>query len=144
MTCRLNVGGTSLELRGSMKILLVEDAALILTYETQILRRAGHTVRSTGNGDVAARYYDERSYDLVLTDLWHPGLEGHRLIKRILGRNPKQAVGVISSSTVMEERIDVPLLTKPFNPGELLAFVKSITGPSRTTPQGLGPGQQRH
>src|SRR5215470_16442282 len=99
-----------------MKILLVEDAALIRTYETQILRRADHTVRATGNGDVAARYYDERSYDLVLTDLWHPGLEGHRLIKRILGRNPKQVVGVVSSSTVMEERIDVPLLTKPFNP----------------------------
>jgi DNA-binding response OmpR family regulator len=37
-----------------MKILLVEDAPIVLEYETQILRRAGHTVRATDNGDTAA------------------------------------------------------------------------------------------
>jgi DNA-binding response OmpR family regulator len=121
-----------------MKILLVEDAVLILTYETQILRRAGHTVRATGNADTAARWYDQRSYDLVLTDLWHPGLEGHRLIKRILRKNPKQVVGVVSSSTVMEKKIDLPLLTKPFKPGELLSFVDSITGLPEQRQKALG------
>jgi DNA-binding NtrC family response regulator len=91
-----------------MKILLVEDRKLILEYETQILRRAGHSLRATPNGDSAARYYDERSYDLVLTELWHPGLEGHNLIKRILTRNPKQIVGVISATIVMEKKLTFP------------------------------------
>ena len=43
-----------------MKILLVEDAPVVLEYETQILRRVGHTVRATDNGDTAAEHYDER------------------------------------------------------------------------------------
>jgi DNA-binding response OmpR family regulator len=112
-----------------MKILLVEDSAPVLEYEAQTLRRAGNTVRAIGNGDTAAKYYDERNYDLVLTDLWHPGLEGHNLIKRILKKNPKQVIGVISASSVMEDELDVPLLKKPFDPNELLAFVDAITSP---------------
>jgi two-component system, OmpR family, response regulator PhoP len=112
-----------------MKILLVEDAPIVLEYETQILRRAGHTVRATDNGDTAAEHYGERAYDLVLTDLWHPGLEGHNLIRRILKKNPKQAVGVISATTEMEEKIDAPLMKKPFEPNDLLAFVNAIMSP---------------
>jgi len=112
-----------------MKILLVEDAPVVLEYETQILRRAGHPVRATDKGDTAAEHYDERPYDLVLTDLWHPGLEGHNLIKRILKKNPKQAIGVISATTEMEEKIDVPLMKKPFEPNDLLAFLSAIMSP---------------
>jgi DNA-binding response OmpR family regulator len=112
-----------------VKILLVEDAHVVLEYEAQILRRAGHTVRATDNGDRAAEYYNERPYDLVLTDLWHPGLEGHNLIKRILKKNPKQAIGVISSTTEMEEKLDVPLMRKPFEPNDLLAFLSAIMSP---------------
>lgn|SRR5215469_7551080 len=91
-----------------MKILLVEDSALVLKYKIQILRSAGHTVRATRHGDEAAKHYDERHYDLVLTDLWHPGLEAHNLIKRIFEKNPRQVVGVISSTTVMEEKSVCP------------------------------------
>jgi CheY-like chemotaxis protein len=87
------------------------EGALVLKYKIQILRSAGHTVRATRNGDEAAKHYDERHYDLVLTDLWHPGLEGHKLIKRIFEKNPRQAVGVVSSTTVMEEKIRVPILS---------------------------------
>ena len=112
-----------------MKILLVEDAHVVLEYETQILRGAGHTVRATVNGDRAAEYYDKHPYDLVLTDLWHPGLEGHNLIKRILKKNPDQAIGVISAATEMEEQIDVPLMKKPFEPNDLLAFLSAIMRP---------------
>ncbi len=111
-----------------MKILLVEDAPVVSEYATQILRRAGHTVRATDNGDTAAKHYDEHPYDLVLTDLWHPGLEGHNLIKRILKKNPKQVIGVISA-TEMEEKIDVPLMKKPFEPNDLLAFLSVIMSP---------------
>jgi len=50
------------------------------------------------------------------------------LIKRIFEKNPKQIVGVISKTTVMEEKLEVPILQKPFKPAELLAFVGEITG----------------
>ena len=111
-----------------MKILLVEDTDFLQKYETKILRGAGHTVKATYDGDLAARFYDDYRYDLVLTDLWHPGLEGHNLIKRIFKKNSRQVVGVISKTTVMEEELAVPLLQKPFKPAELLAFVNEITG----------------
>ena len=119
------------------KILLVEDSALVLKYKIQILRSAGHTVRATRNGDEAAKHYDERHYDLVLTDLWHPGLEGHKLIKRIFEKNPRQAVGVVSSTTVMEEKIRVPILQTPCKPDELLAFIRDITGSPEQRMQAL-------
>src|SRR5262245_2934101 len=108
-----------------MRILLVQDQIGILSYHTQTLREAGHTVRGTRNGDDAARFYASTTYDLVLTDLWHLGLEGHKLIKTILKKNPRQAVGIISSSTMMEEELDVPRLGS-FEANELLAFVKRI------------------
>jgi DNA-binding NtrC family response regulator len=108
-----------------MRILLVQDHVGILSSHTQILREAGHTVRPTRDGDDAAKFYDARRYDVVLTDLWHPGLEGHNLIKHIFKKNPKQVVGVISANPKMEEKIDVPRLDS-FEASELLGFIESI------------------
>jgi DNA-binding NtrC family response regulator len=108
-----------------MRILLVQDHVGILSYHTQVLREAGHTVRATRDGDDAAQFYDSRRFDLVWTDLWHPGLEGHKLIRHIFKKNPEQLVGVISANPKMEEKINVPRLGY-FEASELLTFVDGI------------------
>ena len=87
-----------------MRILLVQDHVGILSYHIQFLRKAGHTVRAFRDGNVAVKVFNSTNLDLVLTDLWHPGLEGHGLIKHILKKHPKRVVGVISSNPNMERK----------------------------------------
>ncbi len=119
-----------------MRILLVQDHVGILTYHTQVLRKAGHTVRAFRDGDVAAKVFNVTTFDLVLSDLWHPGLEGHKLIKHIFKRHPKQVVGVIWCNPNMEEKVDVPRLDS-FDASDLLSFVERITSSARSAQRNM-------
>jgi hypothetical protein len=83
---------------------------------------------------LASRFYDDYRDDLVVTDLWHPRLEGHNLIKRIFKK--RQVVGVISKTTVLEEDLAVPLLQKPFKTGGAIGLRQRNHWHSRTT---IGP-----
>jgi CheY-like chemotaxis protein len=49
------------------------------------------------NGDEALQFYRKRGpYDLVLTDIQHPGPNGIEVVKRIRETNPAQAIAMVS------------------------------------------------
>jgi CheY-like chemotaxis protein len=61
------------------------------------LRQAGFELDFATNGDEAlARFRQNGPYDLVLTDLYHPGLDGIDLARTIRRENPAQAIAVFT------------------------------------------------
>ncbi|HLX76343.1 MAG TPA: response regulator [Terriglobales bacterium] len=101
-----------------MKILVVDDD--FADGIAQMLRTGGHTVVTADDRDVAQKLYNKDGpFDLVLTDLLHPGLDGVGLIQAIGQKNPKQKVGILTG---------FPVLCKPFTKDGLLHFVESLTG----------------
>ncbi len=103
-----------------MRILVLDDDTSDVIHA--MLSRAGFNVEVVSDGDEAFRVYCEHGpFDLVLSDITHPGLPADKLMSRIHERNPKQAYGLLTGHRVLE---------KPFTAQQLLDFVSRLTSSS--------------
>ena len=80
-----------------MKLLVVEESRSNAALYEAFLTRHGYDVDITGDGDEALRLYKKRPYDVVLTNIGHPGLDGIELAKSIRNQNPKQRIGFVTA-----------------------------------------------
>jgi diguanylate cyclase (GGDEF)-like protein len=66
-----------------IKILLVDDDALLRTMATQTLRHAGFDVAATDCGSNALQLFAEQRFDLILLDVIMPGIDGFEVCRLI-------------------------------------------------------------
>ena len=122
------------KLHGSEKILLVEDSEPLKKLAHKFLEAAGFHVLSAANGEealeVAARYGG--TFDLLLTDVVMPGINGRILAEQLLPRQPGMRVLYMSGYTdsfiaghgVLEP--GTHLLHKPFTDEVLIRKVREV------------------
>ena len=122
------------KLRGSECILLAEDAAPLRKLAQSFLEAGGFRVLSAGSGEealeVAARYGG--TFDLLLTDVVMPGINGRVLAEQLLPREPGMKVLYMSGYTdsfiaghgVLEP--GTHLLHKPFTEEVLIRKVREV------------------
>ena len=103
-----------------MRILLVEDEVGIRDAVALLLKRAGFEVDSTGDGTKALQMFRKRQYDLVITDLCHPGLNGAELIGKIYKLKPFHPVLLFTVSPI-------PTIAKPSELSTVVAAATSLT-----------------
>jgi DNA-binding NtrC family response regulator len=106
------------------RILIVEDEALIRAELRRALSRAGYEVVEASDVNEAVRA-GLRDFDLILSDLRLPGLDGDALLDRA-GAVPvilMTAHGSVPSAVDAMKRGAVDYLTKPFDPDELVLIV---------------------
>ena len=77
-------------------ILLVEDSPEVSMTVREILIGAGHTVSAAGNGKEALAQLKERRFDLIVSDIWMPEMDGIALLKEVRGSGNGVPVIVIS------------------------------------------------
>jgi CheY-like chemotaxis protein len=77
-------------------ILLVEDVDVVRLVLKRMLERAGHTVAEAADGGAALAMLAESAPDLVVTDIWMPGMDGISLIRQARERNPALKVIAVS------------------------------------------------
>src|SRR6266849_6240499 len=113
-------------------ILVVDDEPLVAALIADTLGLEGYEVETAKNGREALEKIAARSYDLILSDLKMPELEGvglyHELERQQPGLLPRLAF-VSGSTEVPEyasfcERMAVTLLGKPFAVGDLHRLVQ--------------------
>jgi len=119
-------------------ILVVEDEGSIASFVSLYLKNAGYTVRTASTGSEALSQVAAQMPGLIVLDLMLPDIDGIEVCKRI-----RQSSDVpILMLTARDEDVDKIIglevgaddyLTKPFNPRELVARVKSIL--RRATPE---------
>ena len=85
-----------------------------------ILTSDGYFVETATDGDIAFNLYcqylsEGQPFDFVLTGLAQPGMNGLDLIDAILKKKPDQRFGFSTA---------YPVLLKPFERSQLLAFVR--------------------
>ena len=116
------------------RILLVDDDPLITLLLTDMLSLDGYDVDTAPNGVAALNKVQRRRYDLILSDLHMPELDGIGLYRE-LGRrqaHPQHKIIFLTGTTGASEahrlvkETGVPLLRKPFNLVELLSLVRKI------------------
>lgn len=115
-------------------ILLVDDEQIILSSMQRVLERSGYSVVTARSGQEAVELFedDPQRFQLVITDLTMPGIDGRELVKRIMATRPKTPVilstgygDVITEQEAKSLGIRYMLL-KPPNTGELRSVIHRV------------------
>src|SRR5574338_396783 len=122
---------------GQQTILVVEDEASIASFVSLYLKNAGYAVRTAATGNGALAEVARESPDLIVLDLMLPDIDGIEVCKRIRQRSDVPILMLTARDEDVDKIIGLEVgaddyLTKPFNPRELVARVKSIL--RRSTP----------
>jgi two-component system cell cycle sensor histidine kinase/response regulator CckA len=113
-------------------VLLVEDEDTVRAVAERALTRAGYTVTSAADGDEGLAYVEQGAeFDLVLSDVVMPGMDGPAMVRAIRTRDP--ALPVLFMSGYAEEQLrkeidiaDVHFLPKPFTVQQVTDKVGSV------------------
>ncbi len=118
----------------SPKILACDDERHIVRLIQVNLERAGYGVITAFDGTDALRKVDSDRPDLIVLDVMMPKMDGFEVLKR-LQANPETRDIPVIMLTAKAQDMDVfkgwssgasAYLTKPFNPLELLTFIKRV------------------
>jgi PAS domain S-box-containing protein len=120
-----------------LKILLAEDNAINALLTRELLRRRGHHVTEVTSGDAALKAMETGAYDVVLTDIHMPGMDGIEAAQAIRAREtesrrrrtPIVALTADALETGMRACKEAGMdgfLTKPVDPAQLDDMFKSL------------------
>ena len=128
--------------RASGSILLVEDSPDVAELAARSLREAGYRVTTAhGPTDAMTAFAEAHEpFQLLVTDVVMPTLDGRTLAQQLRADHPKLAVLFMSGYPGDALTTDAfgtdPLLTKPFTPDQLVSAVRRALDPSRPDRQG--------
>lgn len=119
-----------------LTILVVDDQPIMREVVSQILEDAGHHVRSAGDGVEALRKLGCARYDLMVTDVVMPGMDGIELIAEARRRHPDLRIVAMSAGSGRLSRVNClgiaerlgaeVVLAKPFDAHALLEAVADL------------------
>lgn len=117
-------------------VLTVDDSASIRVTIKMALTGAGYSVAEAENGAAGIAKANAGNFDLIITDLNMPVMDGLTMIEE-LRKNPAHAgVPIIFLTTESDEAMKqrakaagaTGWLTKPFNPEQLVKIAKKVLG----------------
>jgi twitching motility two-component system response regulator PilH len=115
-------------------VLVVDDSRTEQMYLTNLLQKAGMTVRSASNAEDTMLCLSQEKPDLILMDVVMPGQNGFQLTRSI-SRNPAYAdIPIIMCTSKNQETDRVwalrqgakDYITKPVDAAELIAKIKAL------------------
>ena len=118
------------------RILVVDDDEMVLMALDELLKPEGYAVDTVGSGNEALQKLDQGAYDLIMTDVIMPEMDGFELCKRIREKEKYRDVPVLflTAKTRDEDRVRGLeaganlFLSKPISPDKLLGIVSSTLG----------------
>jgi nitrogen regulation protein NR(I) len=145
------------------QILLVEDDNSIVTMLCRVLAEEGCVVQVERRGDTGLERAKDNAFDIVITDLKLPGLNGLELIRELHAARPRLPILMMTAHGTTETAIEATqsgaydYLVKPFEMTVLIELVEQAvaasrlmsepveigaTGPSRSAIVGKGRAMQ--
>lgn len=117
-----------------VRILLVEDEEPVRLVATRVLEGAGHTVYAAASPTLALEWCRDPAFafDLLLSDVVMPGLDGPSLVERVRQQRTQFEVLFMSGytgSSLVHHRLlqsSAALLQKPFTPRQLLSRIDEV------------------
>jgi nitrogen regulation protein NR(I) len=119
------------------RILLVEDDSAIVMTLRRVLAEEGYEVVAETTGEGALAQAVKGGFDVVLTDLKLPGINGLQLVRQLHPTHPKLPILMMTAHGTTETAIEAiqsgafDYIIKPFEISELLRLVKQAVTASR-------------
>lgn len=117
------------------RIVFCEDEALIRKMIGVMLRGSGHELFFAADGEEGLALIERERPDLIVTDMWMPGIDGLQLCAAVKARPDLAAIPLVLA-TAMSHREQaeeyyrqgaIAILPKPFGPAELRDLVERHT-----------------
>lgn len=121
----------------SSHVLLVDDEISIRQSLSGILEDEGYQISSVEDGHKALAMLDVESFDIVLLDIWMPGIDGIEVLKRIKQCNPQLPVIMISGHGNVETAVKatrlgaIDFIEKPLDLQKILISIENALKLSR-------------
>jgi CheY-like chemotaxis protein len=117
----------------SARVLVVDDNRALAENLAEALECEGSIAEVAASGEEALAILEVRCFDLVITDVRMPGIDGLEVLRAIHRRSPGCPVVVMTAyarDLVIDPKLfeepHVRLLEKPFSPQRLLALVQEV------------------
>jgi CheY-like chemotaxis protein len=117
------------------KILMVDDDEAIREYLSELLAMAGYSVIASNDGIESLRIFETQPFDLVITDIMMPGIDGLGAMIKMRTIDPKIKILAISGADMKEELLHaagfvgaMSTLQKPFSNDTLLKTITRLLG----------------
>lgn len=104
------------------KILVVDDSRLVLSLHTNILKKLGFECTSAENGALALESCLKNKFDLILTDINMPKMDGYEFTKKLRVTSGYSETPIIMISTEQEAQDK----TRGFEAGANVYIVKPV------------------
>ena len=115
-----------------MKILIVEDDRAVAQTLQTLLGSYHYAVDIAADGATGLEMVDAFTYDLVLLDIWLPGLDGLSMCQRLRAKGSDMPILMLTAQAGAQEKATAlnagadDYVVKPFEPKELMARVQAL------------------
>ncbi len=115
-----------------MRVLVVEDDALLAKGVEKMLRSEGMVVDQTSLGEDGLEIGKLYDYDIILLDLMLPDMDGYEVLRRLRAAKIETPVLILSGLTEPDKKVKGlgcgadDYVTKPFDRAELVARIQAI------------------
>ena len=114
------------------RILLAEDDRAVREFVTRALQHRGHEVFAVENGLEALDALQDREFDILVTDIVMPGMDGIALALKLAKEKPELKILMMSGYSAERQRahnleeLIHKVLPKPFTLAEICHAVESV------------------
>jgi len=114
------------------QILIVEDDRKMRLALREIMTNEGYVVDTVETGEAALGKADGNGYDLVITDLKLPGIDGMDVLRAIRKSRPETSVVIITAYATVDTAVEAmregaeDYISKPFNLDEIRLIVRKV------------------
>lgn len=117
-----------------IKLLIVDDEIVVQQSCVAIFseKSKSYDITTVSSGEEALKILEEKSFDIILTDIKMPGLPGLELLSTISNKYPDTAIIVITGYATVKTAVEamklgaVDFIPKPFTPDEIYNAVEKI------------------
>jgi len=113
-------------------ILIADDEPLVQDLLSEVLKREGYQVTLVKDGYSALKKIQESYFDLVITDVRMPKIDGLTLLKKVKELSPATSVIVITAYGSIDDAVEAmkrgacDYLTKPILPDQIKILIQKV------------------
>ncbi len=125
------------------KVLVVDDELSLRDVLSIMLKRTGYAVTSVADGEEAIEHLNKEIFDLVITDLRMPKVDGMEVLKAVKSASPETVVLVITAFATADSAVEAmkhgayDYLTKPFQVDEVQLIIRNAMEKRRLTTENI-------
>jgi two-component system response regulator PilR (NtrC family) len=125
------------------KILVVDDEQSLREVLSIMLKRTGYAVTSVADGEEAIELLNKDIFDLVITDLRMPKIDGMEVLKAAKSASPETVVLIITAFASADSAVEAmkqgayDYLTKPFQVDEVQLIIRNALEKRRLTTENI-------